>query len=225
MEYIENKKTHFSVGTFKKDRNLSSIIPEEKEKNTRKKRSYSYVIPKRFVPNLKPKKALVIPSYLNLNTINKMDRNESTEIIEAQSVKDFNDDDISFCSCSESSSYIEEDITQDKTSNSDDDIFVIRKNLAHIKNNSSSIIYLKESNDLSTVNLKKKFSFNENCNLKFCSIKNDINNNLDDELLKINKYKSVLLFNDNNDNDKPKVKTPFLIFDVLVRANQNKNNL
>ena len=225
MEYIENKKTHFSVGTFKKDRILSSIIPEEKEKNTRKKRSYSYVIPKRFVPNLKPKKALVIPSYLNLNTINKMDRNESTEIIEAQSVKDFNDDDISFCSCSESSSYIEEDITQDKTSNSDDDIFVIRKNLAHIKNNSSSIIYLKESNDLSTVNLKKKFSFNENCNHKFCSIKNDINNNLDDELLKINKYKSVLLFNDNNDNDKPKVKTPFLIFDVLVRAIQNKNNL
>lgn len=37
MEYIENKKTHFSVGTFKKDRTLSSIIPEEKEKKYKKK--------------------------------------------------------------------------------------------------------------------------------------------------------------------------------------------
>ena len=223
MEHKENKKTHFSIGTFKKNNDLSSIIPEETEKSTRKKRSYSYVIPKRFVPKLKPKKALVNPSYLNLNSNNKIERNESDENIEAQSVKDFNEDDISFCSCSDSSSYIEEDTTQEKTSNLDDDIFGIRKKLTQIKNTSSLIINIKECNDLSTVNLKKKFSLNENCNNKFCNIKNDINNNLDDGLLKINKHKSVLLYND--DKDKPKGKMPFLIFDVLVRANQNKNNL
>jgi len=223
MEHFENKKTHFSIGTFKKNNGLSSIIPEETDKNKRKKRSYSYVIPKRFVPKLKPKKALINPSFLNLNSNNKIERNESDENIEAQSVKDFNDEDISFCSCSDSSSYIEEDTTQDKTSNSDDDIFGIRKKLTQIKNTSSLIINIKECNDLSTVNLKKKFSLDENCNNKFCNINNDINNNGEDELLKINKYKSVLLYND--DKDKPKGKMPFLIFDVLVRANQNKNNL
>ena len=225
MEHIENKKAHFSIDTFKKTRKLSSIIPEEPEQNTRKKRSYSYVIPKRFVPKLKPKKALVSPSYLNLNNNNKkFERNESAENFEAQSVKNFNEDDISFCSCSESSSYIEEDITQDKASNLDDDIFDIRKKLSQIKNNSSLIITIKESNDLSTFNLKKKFSLDENINNKFCSIKYDINNNLDNELLKINKYKSVLLYNDD-DKVKPKGKMPFLIFDVLSRASQNKNNL
>jgi hypothetical protein len=227
MEHIENKKAHFSIDTFKKTRKLSSIIPEEPEQNTRKKRSYSYVIPKRFVPKLKPKKALVNPSYLNLNNNNKkFERNESAENFEAQSIKNFNEDDISFCSCSESSSYIEEDITQDKASNLDDDIFDIRKKLTQIKNNSSLIINnIKESNDLSTLNLKKKFSFDENCNNKFFSLKNDMNNNnnLDNDLFKINKYKSVLLYND--DKDKTKGQMPFLIFDVLTRANKNKNNL
>lgn len=219
MEHIENKKIHFSIGTFKINKALPSIIPEseETEKNTRKKRSYSYVIPKRFVPKLKPKKALVNPSYLNLNNKKKIEKNEKVENIEAKSVKDFIEDDISFCSCSDSSSYMEEDNTQD------DDIFYIRKKLTQIKNNSSLIINIKECNDLSTINLKKKFSLDENCNNKFSNIKNDININLDDELLKINKYKSVLLYND--DKDKPKGHMPFLIFDVLARANQNKNSL
>jgi len=223
MEHTENKKTHFSIGTFKINKALSSIISEETENNTRKKRSYSYVIPKRFVPKLKPKKALVNPSYLNLNHKNKIEKNENDENIEAYSVKDFIEDDISFCSCSDSSSYIEDDDTQDKASNLDDDIFYIRKKLSQIKNNSSLIITIKECNDLSTLNLKKKFSLDENCNDKFCNIKNDINNNLDDKLLTINKYKSVLLYND--DKDKPKGRMPFLIFDVLARANQNKNSL
>ena len=226
MEKPENKKTHFSVSTFKKTKALTSIIPEEKEKNERKKRSYSFVIPKRFVPKLKPKKALVSPSYLNLSNNKKIERNENAENIEVQSAKDFNEDNISLYSSSESSSYIEEDIIQDKASNLDDDIFDIRKKLSQIKNNSSLIINnIKESNDLSTLNLKKKFSFDENCNNKFFSLKNDINNNtnFDNELSKINKYKSVLLYND--DKGKPKGQMPFLIFDVLTRANQNKNNL
>ena len=228
MENIENKKIHFSVSTFKKTKALTSIIPEEKEKekNERKKRSYSFIIPKRFVPKLKPKKALVNPTYLNLNNNIKIERNEDAENIEAKSAKDFNEDNISFYSSSESSSYIEEDIPQDKASNLDDDIFDIRKKLSQIKNNSSLIINnIKESNDLSTLNLKKKFSFDENCNNKFFCLKNDINNNnnLDNELFKINKYKTVLLYND--DKGKPKGQMPFLIFDVLTRANQNKNNL
>ena len=100
--------------------------------------------------------------------------------------------------------------------------------MTQIKNNSSLIINnIKESNDLSTLNLKKKFSFDENCNNKFYSLKNDINNNnnnnLDNELFNFSKYKSVLLYND--DKGKPKGQMPFLIFDVLIRANQNKNNL
>ena len=174
MENIENKKIHFSIGTFNKTKALSSIIPDETEKNTRKKRSYSYVIPKRFVPKIKPKKAMVNPSYLNLNHNNKVEKNENSENIDAQSVKDFIEDDISFCSCSESSSFIEEDNTQDKASNLDDDIYGIRKKLTQIKNNSSLIINIKECDDLSTLTLKKKFSMDENSNNKFCNIKNDI---------------------------------------------------
>ena len=67
----KNKKIHFSISTFKKTKALSSLIDIEKSEKkaltSKMKRSSSYVIPKNFVPKIKPKKTTKNPSYFILN--------------------------------------------------------------------------------------------------------------------------------------------------------------
>jgi hypothetical protein len=240
MDSPENtKKTHFSLDIFNKFKTSSCIIKAQKEKLvTAAKRSASYVIPKRFVPKLKPRKALINPTFLKLNENNNVHNSTNADDIETKSVID---DDISFSSFSESISNLED---EESLSNLDEEIFhdvdlksankdninengeknkndslsllTIRKKLAQIKNSSfgSSI---KECIDENVLNLKKKFSLDEDefySKNSFCNYNNDTNN--------LYKYNSTILYCNNKNNMKD--NRPFLIFDVLVKAS-NKNNI
>ena len=239
MDSPENtKKAHFAIDTLNKFKTSSCVIKTQKEELvTTAKRSASYVIPKRFVPKLKPRKALINPTFLKLNENNNVHNSTNVEDIEAKSVKD---DDISFSSFSESIS----DLDEEDLSNLDEEIFhdvdlksankdntnengeknkndslsllTIRKKLAQIKNSSFSSS-IKECIDENVLNLKKKFSLDEDefySKNSFCNYNNDTNN--------LYKYNSTILYCNNKNNIKD--NRPFLIFDVLVKAS-HKNNI
>jgi hypothetical protein len=240
MDSPENiKKTHFSIDTLNKFKTSSCVIKAQKEELvTAAKRSASYVIPKRFVPKLKPKKALINPTFLKLNENNNVHNSTSADDIETKSV---NDDDISFSSFSESISDLDEEenlsnldeeilhdddlklikkedinINKGKNKNSSLSLLSLRKKLAQIKN-SSFASSIKECIDENVLNLKKKFSLDEDeifLKKNFCNYNNDNNN--------LCKYNSSILY--CNDKNNMKGNRPFLIFDVLVKAS-NKNNI
>ena len=233
------KKTLFAIDTLNKYKTSSCVIKTQKEELvTAAKRSASYVIPKRFVPKLKPQKALINPTFLKLNENSNIHNSTNPDDNETKSV---NDDDISFSSFSESLSDLDEEdnlsnldkeIMQDdnlkninkdntnangeKNKNDSLSLFSIRKKLSQIKN-SSFASSIKECIDENVLNLKKKFSLDEDeAYLKnsFCNYKNDTNN--------LCKYNSSILYCNNKNNMKG--NRPFLIFDVLVKAS-NKNNI
>ncbi len=232
------KKTHFAIDTLNKFKTSSCVIKAQKEELvTAAKRSASYVIPKRFVPKLKPQKALINPTFLKLNENRNIHNSTNPDDIETKSV---NDDDISISSFSESLSDLDEEdnlsnldeailndfdlkntnknninANGEKNKNDSLSLLSIRKKLAQIKN-SSFASSIKECIDENVLNLKKKFSLDEDeAYLKnnFCNYKNDINN--------LCKYNSSILYCNNKNNMKG--NRPFLIFDVLVKAS-NKNN-
>lgn len=238
----ENNKIHFSISTFKKTKALSSVIEiEDSEKKvlaSKMKRSSSYVIPKRFVPKIKPKKTTKNPSYFILNEKN----NKKEENSEIKSVKEIlsNEDNMSYSSLSESFSDIENENNSNKfnyfkeeeinnikiqlnfqkkneiqkknDNNSLSSLSNIRKKMQQIKNN-SCLIRIKECIDLNLLNLKKKFSFNDIYFNKDIHLKNENNNYI--------KFKSSFLLCENENKKRNK---PFLIFDVLTQSSQ-KNNL
>ena len=136
------KNAHFSIGTLKKTK--TSEFKDESKKNKfkpQKKRNRSYIIPKRFVPKLKPQKALIYPSYLILNTEKIIKENKDN--LEIRSVKellnDENDEDISLSSSSETFSNFSE---EEKISNK---------------------IYIK---DLISNDIKTQLDFKKNLNQK-----------------------------------------------------------
>ena len=242
----ENKKIHFSLSTFKKAKALSSVIEiEDSEKKalaSKMKRSSSYVIPKRFVPKIKPKKTTKNPSFFVLNE--KDDKKEENS--EIKSVKETlsNEDNMSYSSLSDSYSDIDNENNSNKfnyfkeeegannirmklnfkekneinkkNENNSLTLSSIRKKMQQIKNN-TCFIRIKECIDLNLLNLKKKFSFNDiyfnHDNTKNLNLKNENNNYY--------KFKSSLLFCEKENKVR---KKPFLIFDVLTQASQ-KNNL
>ena len=227
----KTKKTHFSIDVLNKFKTSSCVIKTKKEELvTAAKRSASYTIPQRFVPKLKPKKALINPTFLKLNEYSNVHNSTKDDDNETKSV---NDDDISFSSYSESMSEsdeegdfsnLDEEIYNDvdlKGINKDNingeknknDLFSIRKKLAQIKN-SSFTSPIKECIDENVLNLKKKLSLDE-IYLKNSFCKNNNDNNLC-------KYNSSILYCNNKNNIKG--NRPFLIFDVLVKASQ-KNNM
>jgi hypothetical protein len=235
MDSPENtKKTHFSLDIFNKFKTSSCIIKAQKEKLvTAAKRSASYVIPKRFVPKLKPRKALINPTFLKLNENNNVHNSTNADDIETKSVID---DDISFSSFSESISnledeeslsYLDEEIIHDndlksiqkdnininegKNKNDSSSLLSIRKKLAQIKN-SSFVSSIKECIDENIFNLKQKYSLDEKY-FKNNFVKNNNNN--------LCKYNSSLLYYNNNNNKEG--NRPFLIFDVLKRASHKIN--
>ena len=237
----KTKKTHFSIDTFNKFKTSSHVIHTLKEELvTAAKRSASYVIPKRFVPKLKPRKALINPTFLKLNENNKTYNSINSDDIDTKTV---NDDDISFSSFSESVSDLEE---EDNISNLDEEIIQdvdtkvinkdnknknegknkkdslsllsIRKKLTQIKN-TSFVSSIKECIDKNAFNLKQKFSLDEIYLKKSFSKNNDNNSNNNNNNLC--KYNSSILYSNNKTYTKG--RRPFLIFDVLVKAS-HKNN-
>ena len=220
----EFKKTHFSISTFKRSKPKISII-ENDEKNPNNdirdviKRSSSYVIPKKFVPKLKPIKNVVNPSFFILNENND---NLNTEI---KSV--LNDEDLSFSSLSDSSSLEEEKISDKMTDldehedNSLSSLFNIRKKMQRIKYNSRHRS-IKECANSRMYQIKKKYNLDD-CYCYFDKLKNK-KISLDNEFYNFDKYKSKpnLLYCNNKDKSKGHKNTrPFLIFDVLVGASVN----
>ena len=252
MDSPENfKKAHFSISTFKKTKALSSLLHDEDERKDnieqKIKRSSSYIIPKRFVPKLRPLKRSINPSFFILN-----DEKENQNINENSEIKSvFNDEDLSFTSISDSIS-VEEEKISDKITDLEDDInnyknkndintvkeegnlninkknsknnsisslFNIRKKLQSIKYN-SSFISIKECIDSSLNKLKKNFGLDDIYYKRFNIKKNIFNNN---DCYNFNKYKSSTLFNNNKSelNDKNNNR-PFLIFDVLKASQKSK---
>ena len=154
MDSPENiKKAHFSIDTFNKFKTSSCIIKTPKEELvTAAKRSASYAIPKGFVPKLKPRKALINPTFLMLNENNNVHNSTNADEIETKSV---NDDYISFSSFSESVSDLEE---EENLSNLDEAIFhdvdlkLINKDNININEEKN------KNNTLSLLSIRKKLS-------------------------------------------------------------------
>lgn len=214
------KKIHFSIGTFKKTKALSSVIQikdeEKKEYESKLKRSSSYVIPKRFVPKIRPQKSLVNPPFFILNddkNENKRYEKNNLDYIdnkETKSVKECQEDEISFTSSLDSDSETEEEKYSNQFKYLDKafpkilSLNYIRRKLQQIKQD-SGLLSIKECIDLSFKNLKNKFSlddifYNKNNNVKY--------NNY-------NEYQSSTI----------NKRRPFLIFDVLSKVSKNNNNL
>ena len=225
----KEKKTHFSIGTFKKTKALTSIIEIEDDPKKgfigKVKRSSSYVIPKKFVPRIRPRKSLVNPSYFILNQRNDIQDNEKNkEKTETKSVKEdlSNNEDISsFCSLSDSETeektfdklnYLDEVNNKNTKNNSLTSLSTIRKKLQQIKHN--FCLLSKECIDLNFSKLKQKYNIDDVNN----SDRNLIN--INNESYNYNKYKSSMFFTNNKYNSK---KKPFLIFDVLAEASQRSN--
>lgn len=233
------KSIHFSISSFKKTKPLSSEIQiDEEQKKSELKRSWSYVIPKKFVPKLRPMKTTMNPSFLMLNEENSSKSNlkiNKTEI-ENKNVILSNEDKISNSSISEVNSDIEEQIFSEKiintikyASENTNNINLNSKgtiNEANKTNSCTSLNYIterksfqeiknnsdsiktKEYIDSDLLGLKKKLGFE------------DIKNNAAKKLKKEkNKYKSAL-FHENKCQEK---KRPFLIFDVLTQALKKKH--
>lgn len=225
----KEKKIHFSIGTFKKTKALTSIIEIEDDPKKgfigKVKRSSSYVIPKKFVPRIRPRKSLVNPTYFILNKDNDVQENDKNkEKTETKSVKEdlSNDEDSSsFCSLSDSETeektidklnYLDEVTIKNTKNNSLSSLSTIRKKLQQIKHN--FCLLSKECIDLNFSKLKKKYSIND-VNDNYRNLEN-INN----EFYNYNKYKSSMFFTNNKYKSN---KKPFLIFDVLAEASQRSN--
>ena len=256
MDSPENfKKAHFSISTFKKTKALSSLLHDEEERKDnieqKIKRSSSYIIPKRFVPKLRPLKSSINPSFFILN-----DEKENQNINENTEIKSvFNDEDLSFTSISDSISVEEEKISDKITdledANSHDinncknknDINTIKEdenlnvNKKNSKNNSISSLFnirkklqsIKYNSSFisikecidSSLNKLKKNFGLDDIYYKRFNIKKNIFNNNDCYIF--NKYKSSMLFNDNKNELKDQNNNrPFLIFDVLKASQKSK---
>lgn len=230
LDSQEKKKIHFSIGTFPKKKALTSIIQIEDEQKKeylgKYKRSSSYVIPKKFVPRIRPRKTSVNPSYFILNKSNDIQENEKNkEKTETKSVKEdlSNDEDSSsFCSLSDSETeektvdkfnYLDEYKYKNNKNNSLSSLFSIRKKLQQIKHN--FCLLSKECIDLNFSKLRKKYSIDYDVNNNYRELEN-INN----DTYNYNKYKFSMIFTNNKYKSKNK---PFLIFDVLAGASQRNN--
>ena len=249
----EFKKGHISISTFKPSKEKSAIIHENiNSLNIESiiKRSVSYVIPKRFVPKLKPLKNSVNPTFFLLDEQKKDEINENAEI-----KSEINDEDLSFSSVSDSFSIEEEKISDKLTDLDEHDInskinctknkkikdsnipilpsplFNLRKKLQRIKYNSGRISVNENVVSKSGFyKMQKKYSLNDDS--KCYDDKFNLNSkkdSLNNEFYNFGKCKSnSLYYSSNNYKDKSKghkIIRPFLIYDVLIGASQNNNNL
>lgn len=240
------KSIHFSISSFKKTKPLNSEIQiDEEQKKSELKRSWSYVIPKKFVPKLRPMKTTMNPSFLMLNEENSSNSNLKINKTEIENKNDIlsNEDKISNSSISEVNSDIEEQIFSEKIINT---IKYASENTNNINlnskgtNNEAKIV--NKTNSCTSLNyITERKSFQEIKNnsdsmktkeyidsdllglkkkLGFEDIKNNVANNKGMTLKKEkNIYKSAL-FHENKCQEK---KRPFLIFDVLTQALKKKH--
>lgn len=248
------KKAHFSISSFKKTKALSSIIHDESENKNefqrKKKRSSSYIIPKRFVPKLRPHKASINPSYLKLNENTKKFKKENNDNnLETKSMKEIlNEEDLSISSFSESNTNLEEEqkIQEEKdfeelVSNDINKKLDFKENVNNININEEK----NKDNQLSLFSIRKKLSQIRNNSSLISTIKECIdssfinlkkkfsfddiyNKGLNEKKIEEEfsnfynyKYNSTLIFTD--DNGESKGHKPFLIFDVLSKASKHNN--
>ena len=243
----KTKKTHFSISTFKKTKTLNPVIQIEEDqkeiKQSKFKRSYSYIIPKKFVPKLRPHKTTINPTYFLLNEDNdKIEKVRIDENTETKSVNDIlsNEDDISFSSLSD----VNLDIDEEKITDNLTELIEVDSNEGKLKldfkmNNEEENKKGKNNSFSSLNNIRKKLhqiknnsclkKANECIDLNLINLKrkfsldeyyfnhNDINVRYIKNENNYNEYKSSLLFCEHKFKIKSK---PFLIFDVLTQASQ-----
>lgn len=244
----KKKKIYFSINSFKKTTAFSSEfeINEDHKEHKFLRRSSSYVIPKRFVPRLKPQKPPINPTFFVLNKEKKIYKNENNdENLETKSAKDIlsNEDNLSISSMSDSYIDSEEENNKNKLKNLKngssnekeklDDIkkkdknndkllsslFNLRRKLQLIKNN-CCFKKIKECIDMNLLDLKKKFRL-EAIYPKKRKFENNIDNLYFKEYEnKFHNFQSSKFLYDNNNKTKSR---PFLVFDVLSQASHNSN--
>ena len=243
----ETEKIHFSISTFKKPKSMLEIEDNQNNGNKGKyRRSSSYVIPKKFVPKIRPRKTLINPPFFVLDQKkNEQNENEKNkEKTETKSVKEDlsnDDEDISSFSSSSDSEREEDNIFENKLNYIDEDISNDIKQKLNYKENNEEKNKNNKNNSLSSLsNIRKKLqqikhnsliTIKECIDLNFLNLKkkfsldniydNERNiNNANNEYFNYSKYKSSMLFINNIYNKK---KRPFLIFDVLSDAYQKMN--
>ena len=242
----KTKNIHFSISSFKKTKPLSSEIQIDNElKKLEFKRSASYVIPKKFVPKLRPMKTTINPSFLMLNeekSSNSDLKNNKTEIENKNDILS-NEDKISNSSISDVNSDIEEQIFSEKiintvkyTAENSNNINLNSKgttneaNIFNKINSCSSSNYItekksfKETKNNSNSMKTKEYIDSDILGLKkkfsFEDIKNNASNNKDIQLKKESNINKSELFHEKKCQEK---KRPFLIFDVLTQALKKKH--
>ena len=242
----ETKKIHFSISTFKKPKSMLEIEDNQNNGNKGKyRRSSSYVIPKKFVPKIRPRKTLINPPFFILDQKNEQNENEKNkEKTETKSVKEDlsnDDEDISSFSSSSDSEREEDNIFENKLNYIDEDISNDIKQKLNYKENNEEKNKNNKNNSLSSLsNIRKKLQqikHNSLITIKECIDLNLLNlkkkfsldnicdnerniNNVNNEYFNYSKYKSSMFFINNKYNTK---KRPFLIFDVLNDAYQKTN--
>lgn len=247
----QKQKIHFSINSFKKKPAFSSEFEiKEEHNNTHKllRRSSSFVIPKRFVPRLKPKKPPINPTFFLLNKEKKIYKTDKKdENLETKSAKEIlsNEDNLSISSISDSYIDSEEEeeekkkekdlkkgssnntraklnFKESKEENNDillSSLFNVRRKLQQIKNN-CCFKKIKENIDINLLDLKKKFRL-EGIYPKEDKFENNIDNlYFKNYKNKFHTFKSSKFLYDNNNKTKTR---PFLVFDVLSQASQNSN--
>ena len=243
----KTKNIHFSISSFKKTKPLSSEIQiDDEQKKSEFKRSWSYVIPKKLVPKLRPKKTTINPSYLMLNEENSCNSNvkiNNKEIENKNYILSYEDNISNSSSISDENSDIEEHIFSEKIINT------VKYGTENINN--INLFFKEATNEAKMVNktnsftsfnyITEKKSFQETKNnsdsmktkeyigsellglkkkFSFEDIKNNSANNKGMQLKKENnKYKSALL----DENKCQEKKRPFLIFDVLTKELKKKH--
>lgn len=243
----KTKNIHFSISSFKKTKPLSSEIQiDDEQKKSEFKRSWSYVIPKKLVPKLRPKKTTINPSYLMLNEENSCNSNvkiNNKEIENKNYILSYEDNISNSSSISDENSDIEEHIFSEKIINT---VKYGTENINNInlffKEATNEAKMVNKTNSFTSLNyITEKKSFQETKNnsdsmktkeyidsellglnkkSSLEDIKNNSANNKGMQLKKENnKYKSALL----DENKCQEKKRPFLIFDVLTQELKKKH--
>ena len=241
------KNIHFSISSFKKAKPLSSEIQidDEQKKKLQFKRSSSYVIPKKFVPKLRPMKTAINPSFLMLNEEKSSNSNMKINKTELENKNDIlsNEDKISNSSLSDVNSDIEEQIFSEEiintvkyTTENSNNINInskgttIESKIVNKINSCSSSNYIKEEKSFQETKnnsdsmKNKEYKDSDILGLKkkfiFEDIKNNAANNKDIQLKKESNINKSELFHEKKCQEK---KRPFLILDVLTQALKKKH--
>ena len=254
MDSLDKKKhIHCSISIFKKTKALTSVIQigddQQGVLSSIIKRSSSSIIPKNFVPKIRPQKTKISPSFFILNEEKKIEKIENLENIEnlekleSKNVKDIlsNEDNISLFSNTDSNSDNEKETSSDKLREVKKvDHNEIKEKLNLDKNNEEK----NKNHSLSSLfNIRKKMTQikNYSClkrikefidmNLSNLKKRFSIDNSYYDskrvhdlnskgEIFNYNKYNSSIIVGDNK--NKGKIRS-LLIFDVLTKAYQGSN--